>query len=66
MHPSEIEAAMKTMVIWTDSREQPTVQAQRRYEQFGVPHERRKLDFGDYTAAFTLPDGSVFLWRTLP
>lgn len=51
---------MKTMCIWTDSREQPTERAKKRYETFGCPWERRKLDFGDYTAAFTLSDGTLF------
>lgn len=48
------------MRIYVDTREQATERARRRYEQFGVPHERHKLDFGDYSAAFTLPDGEVF------
>lgn len=58
MHPVDIEATLKTMRIWVDSREQQTEQAKRRYARFGVPYCRQKLDFGDYTAAFTLPDGS--------
>jgi len=45
------------MCILVDSREQETKQAKRRYESFGVPWERGKLDFGDYSAMFTLPDG---------
>lgn len=60
MHPVEVESALKTMTVWIDTREQPTERARKRYETLGVPHERRKLDFGDYTAAFTLPDGSLF------
>ena len=57
MHPTEIEAALKTMRIYVDTRERPTEQSEKRYKQFGFPYERHKLDFGDYSAAFTLPNG---------
>lgn len=57
MHPIEVDSVLKTMCILVDSREQATKQAQRRYEAFGVPYERDKLDFGDYSAVFTLSDG---------
>lgn len=60
MHPIDIESTLKTMKITVDSREQATEQSKRRYADFGVPWERGKLDFGDYSAAFTLPDGSKF------
>ena len=45
------------MCILVDSREQETKQSKRRYADFGVPWERGKLDFGDYSAVFTLSDG---------
>lgn len=60
MHPIDIERALKTMKICVDSREQATEQSKRRYADFGVPWERCKLNFGDYSAVFTLPDGSEF------
>ena len=60
MHPLDVEHALKTMVVWTETREQPTERAKKRYETLGVPHERHKLDFGDYTAVFFLPDGTQF------
>lgn len=60
MHPIEVESTLKTMVITVDSREQATEQSKRRYADFGVPWERGKLDFGDYSAVFTLPDGTEF------
>ena len=60
MHPIDIESTLKTMIIWIDSREQDTEQSKRRYADFGVPWERGKLDFGDYSAVFTLPDGTEF------
>jgi ERCC4-type nuclease len=60
MHPIEVESTLKTMVITVDSREQATEQSKRRYADFGVPWERGKLDFGDYSAVFTLPDCTEF------
>lgn len=60
MHPIDVESTLKTMVCICDSREQETKQSKRRYADFGVPWERGKLDFGDYSAVFTLPDGTEF------
>lgn len=60
MHPIDIERTLKTMKICVDSREQATEQSKRRYADFGVPWERCKLNFGDYSAVFTLPGGSEF------
>ena len=60
MHPLDVEQALKTMRVAVDTREQPTERSKRRYEQFGVPYYRQKLDFGDYSAIFTLPDGTEF------
>jgi len=63
MHPIEIENTLKTMCIIVDSREQSTKRSERRYADFGVPWKRDKLDFGDYSATFTMPDGSVYELR---
>lgn len=60
MHPVDIERTLKTMKICVDSREQATEQSKRRYADFGVPFERGKLNFGDYSAVFTLPGGAEF------
>lgn len=60
MTQSEMNKALATMKILVDTREQPTVQAEARYKQFGLPYERRKLDFGDYSAVCILPDGTEF------
>lgn len=60
MHPIDIESTLKTMKIVIDTREQATEQSKRRYADFGVPWERGKLNFGDYSAVFTLPDGTEF------
>lgn len=47
------------MQILIDSNEQPTEQAQRRYSDFSVPYSRQKLDYGDYTYNFQLPEGRL-------
>lgn len=48
------------MVVLVDTREQQTGESLMRYKQFGVPYERHKIDTGDYSAKFQLPDGSWF------
>lgn len=54
MHPVDIEACLESMVILADTREQPSERAERRYKAFSVPHVRQKLNYGDYSAVFTL------------
>ena len=53
----EIENSLQTMVILTDTREQPSERAQKRFKSFECPYRRQKLDFGDYSAEFLLVDG---------
>ena len=60
MKQSDIKKALSTMQILVDTREQPTTQSKARYSQFKMPYKRQKLDFGDYSAACTLPDGTEF------
>lgn len=60
MHPFEVDEALKTLTILVDTREQPTAKFKSRIESMGVPSTRRKLDFGDYSAKVTLPDGSEY------
>ena len=54
----EQEGCLKTMTILIDTREQPTKKAERRYKDFSVPYRRQKLDYGDYSASFVMPDGA--------
>lgn len=61
MHPVEVQDALDTFHILVDTREQPTDKARRRYRTFGCPWERKKLDFGDYSAAVILPEGELSL-----
>ena len=49
MHPVEVKAALESMVILVDTREQDTPRLRARLRQMGVPYERCKLDFGDYS-----------------
>lgn len=60
MHGFEIDTVLKTLTILVDTREQPTAKFQSRIKSMGVPSERRKLNFGDYSAMVLLPDGSEF------
>lgn len=57
MNPIEIKDCLDSMIILVDTREQPSSRAIKRYESFGCPYERKKLEYGDYTYNFKLPDG---------
>lgn len=59
MNNFEIERSLGSMRLLVDTREQPTERYERRIEQIGLPYERRKLNYGDYSCECTLPDGSV-------
>ena len=58
MEGYEIQNCLDSMKILVDSAEQPTDEYIRRCESFGVPYERRNLDYADYTYDFLLPSGS--------
>lgn len=55
----EIENCLQSLIILVDTREQPSERARKRYQTFRCPWRRQKLDYGDYSAEITLPDGSV-------
>ena len=44
----EQKQVLESMVILTDTREQQTDRAARRYARFGCPHRRATLSYGDY------------------
>lgn len=48
------------MSVLIDTREQPTERSKKRYDSFGVPYRRQKLDYGDYTYNFVLPNGDEY------
>lgn len=62
MQRLEIEHCLETMSILVDSAEQRTERAVKRYSAFTVPYRFQKIDFGDYTYNFQLPNGSE-LWE---
>ena len=53
----EIDEMLETMVITYDTREQQTAKLKKRLEGFGCEVERKKLDFGDYSVAYTNTEG---------
>ena len=57
MEPHEQDEMLETMSIICDSREQETVRAEKRYKDFGVPWNKRKLDYGDYCYNAVKPNG---------
>ena len=50
MHPLDVKSALKSMVCLVDTREQDTPLFRKRMQNLGIPFERHKLDFGDYSA----------------
>lgn len=57
MHPLDVRDALASLVILLDTREQDTDRLRARLMQTGLPYERKKLDFGDYSAKVLLPCG---------
>lgn len=49
MNPFDVKKELESMTVLCDSREQDTERARRRLHRIGVPIERTKLDFGDYS-----------------
>lgn len=56
MNGIEIDDALGRITIIVDTREQSTIRARRRFQQFGEI-ERMKLTYGDYSALVRLEDG---------
>lgn len=60
MNAVDIENSLASMVLLIDSRERPTgKRSEQRYQTFRCPWRRQKLDYGDYSAEITLPDGKT-------
>jgi ERCC4-type nuclease len=60
LHPVEIQQCLENIKILVDTREQPTQAYKQRLKSMGVPSERRKLDFGDYSICCLLPSGEEY------
>ena len=57
MTPMQVHAALDTLTLLVDTREQPTARFAQRMAAARLPYTRKKLDFGDYSARCTLEDG---------
>lgn len=57
MEGFDVQLCLNSFEILVDSNEQPSQRAFKRYESFGCPYKTQKLDYGDYTYNFTLPNG---------
>ena len=55
----EVERALASMRLLVDTREQPTQRLNKRLEEIGLPYERRKLNYGDYSCECTLANGTI-------
>lgn len=60
MEGYEIDECLNSMSVLVDSREQPSERATKRYEAFGCPFSRHKLDYGDYTFNFEINGKSYY------
>lgn len=54
-----IQNCLDSMSILVDTREQPSARSQQRLDSLGIPYSRQKLNYGDYTYNFTLPNGEL-------
>ena len=61
MHPSEVETALESLTLVIDTREQDTAQLRKRIKQANLPVERKKIDYGDYTAKLTIDENDYYL-----
>ena len=59
MTPLDLEKSLESMTMLVDTREQPTEKLKKRIDQTGLPHERKKLEQGDYSCQCILPDGNI-------
>ena len=55
----EIDRMLDSMTVLVDTREQDTPALRARLNGLGSPFKRCKLDYGDYSAEITKPDGTV-------
>lgn len=66
MNPVEIENCLESMIILADTREQPSERSQQRLDSMGCEYRRQKLNYGDYTYSFLLPDGTELFAEDKP
>lgn len=64
MNPFDVKNTLDTLQLLVDTREQDTKAFRRRLDLIGLPHQRRKLDFGDYSACITLNGSEMSFERS--
>lgn len=55
----EVDHMLDSMTVLVDTREQDTPALRARLKGLGRPFKRCKLDYGDYSAEITKPDGTI-------
>ena len=65
MNHFSVDAALKTMGVYVDTREQDTIRSRKRIQAIGLPIQRTALPFGDYSSYCTLPNGETFSLENL-
>lgn len=60
MNPFDVKCGLDNLKLIIDTREQDTELLHKRLAHVGLPYERRKLDFGDYSGYTILNDGTEF------
>ena len=58
MKPYDEVQMLSSMSVICDTREHETERALKRYQSFGVPWSKAKLNYGDYTYNAIKPDGT--------
>lgn len=53
----DIQNCLDSMSVLVDTREQPSERSEQRLASLGCPYKRQKLNYGDYTYNFILPNG---------
>ena len=59
MHAYEVEQSLNSLTLLIDTREQMTDRLKERIESAGIPYERKKLNYGDYSAKCDVYDLST-------
>ncbi len=57
MEAKEIKEALESFTVLIDTREHDTPEFRKRCDALGVPWQRARLDYGDYTYNVILPGG---------
>lgn len=61
----DVDKTLKTATIIVDTREQPTEEYEKRIKLMNMPHEREKLDYGDYSIKCVLPNGEALCFSKM-